>query len=188
MTTERKNKQRYTPLKIKVCSLAAESRIIRSTEKMCLQQTRWLNVRLRLTDGNTYTPAQIERIVRHAKVRVTFAAKRAIKPMTDEARDHCIKSLNGWEGEFHSLYSHRLGIKKETRAAHLAYGFLRGTPFKAMEKYSYTAPPLERAEYHVLKFRGITSEQAVKQRFAEWVESAADWKKPKGKTDDKSST
>lgn len=173
-----KNKQHYTTLKIKVTSMAAEIRIIHRTEKMCTQQARWLNVRLRLTDGTAYGPKQIERIVSRAKVRFTKAAVRAVRPMTDEARDNCIKSLTGWEGEFSSLHGHRVALRKETRAAHLAYGFLRGIPFKAMELFSHTTPPLERVEYHVLKFRGLETEQQVKQRFAEWIEGAKDWEKP----------
>lgn len=174
--TVRKNKPRYTTLKIKVVSLAAEIRLIRREEKERIDHAHFLSVRLRLTDGNVYTPAQINRIVKRAKQRWHV---RLQNPMTDDARDNALSTLKAVEGEFSSLRGHNVALKKEARAANLAYGFLRGTPFKSMEKYSHTAPPIERTEYHVLKFRGLETEQQVKQRFAEWVETAADWKKPK---------
>lgn len=178
--TERKNKQRYTTLKIKVGSLAAEIRIIKKEEQAVLARARYLDVRLRLTDGNAYSEAQVSRILRRAKIlRRPKSCWESRAVMTDEARDSAIRAVKAFEGEYDGLRGHRLGIRSEARAAHLAYGFLRGTPFKAMEKHSYTRPPLDRCEYHVLKFSGrAETEQQLKQRFAEWVEPAADWKKP----------
>lgn len=187
----RKPKPHYTPLKIKVTSLAAEIRLIKREEQRAICRARWVNLRLRLTDGNAYTPAQINRIMNRARVGLCMMVDnkfipatiadvaRATKPLTPDAQDSAISALTAYEGEYGSLRGHRLGVRHETRAAHLAYGFLRGVPFKAMEKFSYTAPPLDRCEYHILKFRGLESEQQVKQRFAEWVEAASDWKKPK---------
>lgn len=186
-TPIRKTSLGITRLKIKVASLAAENRIIRRTEKMCLQHTRWLNVRLQLTGAGEYTPQQVGRIMQRAmgrrllksrllKTRNTYAA--AQKPMSDEARHNCIANLKGWESQFDSLHAHRIALRGEARAAHLAYGFLRGVPFKAMEKYSHTKPPIDRAEYHVLKFKPDETDQRIKQRFAEWVEAASDWRRP----------
>lgn len=171
---ERKIKLHFTTLKIKVTSLAAEIRLIKREEFKAKDHARWLGVRIRLLDGNTYTSAQVERIVRRAKQR-----RWSRKPLTADQIETATLYRKSFEGKFDSLRGHRLTLRGETRAASLAYGFLCGVPFKAMEKYSYTKPPLERTEYHVLKFRGLETEQVVKQRFAEWVETAADWQKPK---------
>lgn len=107
-----------TELKIKIKSLAAEARIIRSEEK------KW--------PGQSYVRS--------------------------------------------SLHGHRTGIvRNEARHSQLAYGFLRGRPYVAMEQKAKTEPNWDRVENIAVRFRdshGGQTPQNVKQRFAEWKPAA----------------
>lgn len=101
-------------LKVKICSLAAESKIIRREE---------------------------------------IKAKR--------------RKLGGVGA---SLHDHRIfAVRPETRAANLAYGFLRGRPYLRVENKTYRLPDWEKVERLILKF-GEGKPQDLKQSFAEWKE------------------
>jgi len=74
---------------------------------------------------------------------------------------------------FQAIHKHRVTeLKTELRAAHLAYGFLRGRDYSEMEQICYTNPDWERIFRTVRKFangdiRNIT------QQFSEWIDDAS---------------
>lgn len=138
-------------LKVKVMTLGAEQRIIRQQEQKALKAARINEIRSRLTDAG----------------------------FTQEKIDRIIKKASSFRARFNDLREHRINhVRPEARAAGLAYGFLRGVPLKAMEQKSYTAPPVERVRYHVLKFSPDIQEQVILQRFAEWLDTAGEWAAP----------
>ena len=63
-----------------------------------------------------------------------------------------------------SLYLHRTGdMRKEARATHLAYGYLRGRKLSEIENKFYTEPDWERVERMVRKY-GTLDEKYVEWR------------------------
>jgi hypothetical protein len=127
-----------THLKIKLMTLAEESRIIRCETK------RWGKARC-FAPSNPAHPEGPFKPVTHPMV--------------------------------HSLYMHRIvAVRKEARAASLAYGFLRGRDYLKMEARCYYPPDWERVEYHVKTFgngfvkgKPIDVERDVMQRFQGWL-------------------
>jgi hypothetical protein len=103
-----------TYLKIKIMSLAAETRIVRREEK------RW--------------------------------------PGASDVR-------NG-------LHRHRIvEVRREARSACLAYGFLRGRDYKALEARPGTKPDWTRVERLALKYAASDARE-TRQRFAAWKDTA----------------
>lgn len=65
----------------------------------------------------------------------------------------------------------RVVVRKKARASLLAYGFLRGRPYRTMERFAHTAPDWARVERMILKFGSGQGEiRDLKQRFEEWKE------------------
>lgn len=92
-------------------------------------------------------------------------AARAAKAKTEAARDKAI-------GTKLSLSHHRRSVvRPECRAANLAYAFLRGRPYVALERTCHEIPDFERVWKNIEKF-GTDPAQVSKQRFAEWHEAA----------------
>lgn len=76
--------------------------------------------------------------------------------------------FGGQDAGFKSLQEHRrFDVRNESRSASLAYGFLRGRPYKAMEAKCWTQPDWSRVEKLAIKYGGETS-QEIKQRFQQW--------------------
>lgn len=126
-----------TELKIKICTLAAEARIIRREEN------RWAK-------KITYT------VVNH-KTGETRTRTKLIR------KDHPVAV---------SLRDHRRGVvRREARSALLAYGFLRGRPYRAMEAKSYTKPEWKRVQLLAERFAGLDPRD-VRQKFEAWLSEA----------------
>lgn len=74
------------------------------------------------------------RIIRHQEVRARNDARRITKkrgPGHSDVRNEIRQSL----------YLHRINVvRRECRTANLAYGFLRGTPYIAMERKAHSEP------------------------------------------------
>lgn len=76
------------------------------------------------------------------------------------------------------LQHHRIHVvRPETRATHLALGFLRGKPYRAIEWFAYTEPNWERVRELVLKY-GDGDPRELSQKFAQWEDEAKDWYRP----------
>lgn len=75
------------------------------------------------------------------RVRVKELAKEAtfIRHEENKIKSQGPLDLNPKGAEFWKLRSHRTNeVRNAARAAQLAYGFLRGKPYKTLERKSYT--------------------------------------------------
>ena len=69
------------------------------------------------------------------------------------------------------LFYHRiLDVRRESRSACLAYGFLRGRSYKSMEAKAYTQPDWKRVQSLVEKYSG-EDVRDVRQRFSAWKDA-----------------
>ena len=144
-----------TYLKVKIASLAAEARIIRKLERNHRRMSKGLP-----------KPQRAGRVIPHP-VQV------------DEAQrdQHRVT----WLG----LKSHRrFEVRRESRASHLAYGFLRGMPYLRIENTCYEAPDWDRVARLVQSFdpKGISplpnvrsnALQVIKDDLKTWSETKLD--------------
>lgn len=122
-----------THLKIKICSLAAESKIIRREER------KWPGL----------TAEQ------HAAYDPFLSLTR---PLPFNMRQ--------------SLHLHRVNdVRKATRAALLAYGFLRGRTYGQIENKTKNAPDWIRVIRTITQFSS-EDPRVLQQRFAEWIDDS----------------
>ncbi len=71
-----------------------------------------------------------------------------------------------YNGVRESLHLHRvMDVRRETRATHLAYGFLRGRTWAQIESYSTSPPDWKRVEAMVKKY-GVLDERLAAWRDA----------------------
>ncbi len=85
------------------------------------------------------------------------------------------KETKRWPGdspERLGLYAHRcMDVRSEARSGLLAYGFLRGRPYRKMEAVGSTTPNWKRVEALVTKYGGGDPRDLM-QKFSEWKEAA----------------
>lgn len=208
-------------LKAKIRNLAREAREIRAREYHELRLSRTLRAQERLTRLG-YSAQQRRRIINRAISRGAMILPTEFKRGGKKRRDVVAFAafvmnlvgigqtnlssppadwLIGHDTQQKSLHHYRTEpLRRQMRAAHLAYGFLRGVPYKKMEQKSYTPPPwleLEKVErqgangiYHervqvlndpvelmALEFSG-DEPQTIKQRLAQWKDEAGAWVHP----------
>lgn len=73
-----------------------------------------------------------------------------------------------------SLHGHRrMEVRRESRCSHLAYGFLRNTPYKVMENKCWEKPDWKKVEEIAIRF-SPEDKRVVAQRFSEWKEIIAE--------------
>jgi hypothetical protein len=73
-----------------------------------------------------------------------------------------------------ALHEHRVNqVRKEARAALLAYGFLNGRAYTEIEGYTRTGFSWKRVEELVKKY-GEGDQRTLLQQFAEWRDNAQD--------------
>ena len=66
------------------------------------------------------------------------------------------------------LREHRIGqVRPESRCALVAYGFLRGRPYKVVENSAKSEPDWDRVQRLIEKF-GTDDVRELRQKFAEW--------------------
>ncbi len=96
-----------------------------------------------------------------------------------KGRDSAYHEANFWSQRYH-----RQNLKSEARATHLAYGFLRGNPYSAMEPICYgglkgygsSEPAWSTIEGMVERFtKDEPNPQGTMQKFAEWLSDAKLW-------------
>jgi hypothetical protein len=73
----------------------------------------------------------------------------------------------------HNMRTHSL--RKEARAANLAYGFFLGRSYSQMEQTCHERPDLARVEALVERYSGDLDKRQVKQRFAQWWGEAREY-------------
>lgn len=122
---------KITLLKIKIKSLAEEQRIIRREENKCRSQERWAK-------GKHLPRANGER------------AAHANNPDHQMVRE-VAKELR------HAMTAHRKGdLRPMLRAAQLAYGYMRGTPYYRIERttHAWTSIPVADIRANITRFGG----------------------------------
>lgn len=136
-------------LRVKIASLAAEARIIRAKERKAalrgpgfkvardLSALRWHLRR----EGRAPDPSE-RLLLRDLELDLKLARERA-KPEWIEAARALRKELR----------AHRVGVVREAaRAAHLAFGYLRGVPYRAMEARCAAPPDWDKVWHNVKTF------------------------------------
>lgn len=77
------------------------------------------------------------------------------------------------------LHRHRTHtVRKAARAAHLAYGFLRGTDYVAMENKCWSPPDWLQVQALIENTVPRDEMQGIVQKFSEWRDAAGVWKQP----------
>jgi hypothetical protein len=123
-------------LKIKICSLAAEARIIRNRERK-FKKHRYLKQRKAAEKSNE------SQQVLNPKYRPLPASLEACNGDPRE-----IDRFNTFWG----LRNHRMELRKESRASGIAYGFLRNKPYRRIEAKAYTKPNWDLVEKTASRF------------------------------------
>jgi len=170
-------------LKVKVLSLTEEAKIIRNFENSCLRKAAYAR-RMAFLDrqiafhtkeiarlknahnGSKGDPLNIQgRICAHElELKVLARQHNNTKVVPAHVEDH----FNRYWG----MHQHRIfDIRKEARTAQLAYGFLKGKPFREIENRSYSQPNWDRIEKLAIRY-GEVDPDLIKQAFAEWKREA----------------
>lgn len=137
-------------LKIKIKSLAAEAEMIHREERRHnIGHRGRVRIRRQLAKATDLTEAQRARLTRR------------MQPPTETA----MSTL--WGLRHHRIYD----VRGESRSSHVAYGFLRGLPYRRIEANTKTAPDWSRVEALVKKY-GDDDPRDRMQRFSEWKEAA----------------
>lgn len=79
------------------------------------------------------------RTIRRFERRALERARKQAQYRIDVGEDEVVDS--GFNPEYNSLHSHRVGrLRWAARDNHLAYGFLRGTPYRRIEQTTRCVP------------------------------------------------
>lgn len=133
-------------LRVKIKSLAAESVMIRREESIQRRIQNWAKPRKRIE----VEPGKWQR-----------------PPVRNEAAYDKARSRRL------SLCDHRkVDVREESRAAQLAYGFFRGTPYYVIETLCYNPPNWKRVEQLVVKYNETLSKIELLEQFEKWKTAA----------------
>lgn len=112
--------------------------------------------------------AEESRIIRAQELRLAKRRAKAKARLAAEFKGDKIDALRS------SLHLHRVHeVRKESRATHLARGFLKGKAYYTMEQSAWTWPPMARVKELIEKYApGDTELQVIRQRYAEWFDAA----------------
>jgi hypothetical protein len=102
----------------------------------------------------------------YLKIKIKSLAAEAAIIRQEELKWHGTSSAR------FNLHQHRvIDVRRESRAAQLAYGFLRGRAYRVMEAKAYDVPDWAKVQKIVERFCLGDKRDAI-QKFAEWVEMA----------------
>lgn len=111
--------------------------------------------------------AEEARIIRHEE-------RRALKSATWARTRQQPAELSAAEAEYDSLHHHRtVDVRQEARAALLAYGFLRGRPYREIEN----SGPLQAHHYVAGRVVGLVAKYGSAPK-ADASKAVAEWFKP----------
>ena len=146
-------------LKVKICTLASEAKIIHQQEQRLVRQKCGIFV-----SGKTelpFTPTI-------SQESEDFYRKQRIQKKLWKAKVKSVKTGPVWA----SLHNHRRNeVRKEARHSQLAYAFLRERPYFLLEKTCYTQPDWVQVEKIIKRFAGKQDIRVLQQRFEEWKQS-----------------
>lgn len=74
---------------------------------------------------------------------------------------------------FWGLRQHRLGLRPEARAANLAYGYLRGRPYKTVENKAYAPPDWAKVVHLVKRYGEGYRDADVRSVIEEWYKKSS---------------
>jgi hypothetical protein len=170
-------------LKDHIQALRFESLLTRVRMERALNAAEEMRVRERLANNN-FDKTQIERILRRGRI-IGKTTRQALIDLGRRvpgsnfpvlpAQDPMI--LVATESRYQDAHYHRaVMLRPALRAHHLAYGFLRGMPFHAMEKCGYEPVPLERIEAIAKHYGGDEFKQ---ETFRAWCNAIDPTKHPR---------
>jgi hypothetical protein len=110
----------------------------------------------------SYLKVKIKSLAEEA--RIIRAEERRVKAQRFHARGRQGEEtrLAGLDAEFFGLYHHRTqDVRREARAANIAYAFMRGRPYAKIEKAGSANVPVDRAISLVAKFGYVKPAQAT---------------------------
>lgn len=119
---------------------------------------------------------------RHYREQIRSGADAAQLVQHGNRIDEQIEQLGRERADFYWGRVHL--TRKLRRWHHLAYNFMRGTPYSKVEQKCWSPPDWE-ATQEILLVHAVngddedgTQAQVVIQRFAEWRDAAGEWKQP----------
>lgn len=105
------------------------------------------------------------------EARTIRRLERARKKAARYAKEKNLPWYNQACTEFWGLKEHRIGIvRREARDSHLAYGFLKGTPYERMEAKCYTQPNWDNAKAIAARFCPPDEKSGFDYRWQCWRE------------------
>ena len=129
-----------------------------------------------MQDQRVYLKVKIKSLAEEARI-IRREEKRCVRVMT-----HNGCSEERAEAKREGLYLHRVGpVRREARAALLAYGFIRGRKYRRIEAKNDTKPDWKAVQRMVLKYGLVgcgwkiwnRAEQKVAEK--ELIERLLDW-------------
>ncbi len=111
------------------------------------------------------TLAAEAQINRHQAAKWLERARAARLKQQHQKVEYHMKNFNGIQDH------RRKEIRIEARHTYLAYGFLKGNPYRSIERHSYTQPNWDKVEDMIKRF-GEGREQDLMQKFSEWKSEA----------------
>lgn len=110
----------------------------------------------------------------YLKVKVvSLAAEARIIRNLEQKRRAYLRRTTGVAGDtaFWGLRKHRTwDVRREARSSCLAYGFLRGRHYRALEAKCYSKPDWKRVQYLIERY-GEGDKRLLVQKFSEWKDA-----------------
>ncbi len=95
-----------------------------------------------MQDQRSYLKVKIKSLAEEARI-----IRKEERKAAENTNDY------GYNEELSGLHGHRVGpVRRESRHALLAYGFLRNTPYRRMESKAHTVPDWARVQKLVEKY------------------------------------
>jgi hypothetical protein len=151
-------------LKVKICTLAAESKIIRQQQQRLVHRVKMpfqVNLVLSKEDWERLLPDMRENIRKEARQRRIVRAiyRSCVAP---------IKTGEPWT----SLNDYRrLVVRWQARHALLAYGFMRGKDYIQLEPICYSWPNWGKILSNIIRFSPNEDMRIIYQKFEEWKQN-----------------
>jgi len=142
-------------LKVKIMSLAAEAKIIRQQERQRIRKAKYARDLVYLQSTIARLERRIQRYQNAKPVRDFTYLQEELMRLKRQSNTTRVTSLSV---QYHEtiaggLHQHRIvDVRQESRIAQLAYGFLKGKPYDAIEQNVYYQPDWKRVEELVMKY------------------------------------
>ena len=139
-------------LKIKIKVGVVESRIIRHEEQKRLGFLRHCRIEARA--GAMLAQAQTRAGGTHSVLEKPEQVLGFVQAERNRSYVHTLRTV---------------GLRQETRAMLLAYGFLRGRAYRRMENVTHTRPKWGLVLDYILRYAEHGDDRSLRQTFSEWL-------------------